>query len=636
MIGFFPVPYPDEVLYSVLARYHLRSRNKSGSATGKEIFGKESVRFVIDLPNKLNYLISQLPLGHNLTANRLINECTLLPFYSPFLPPDRVKQLRKDMAYNSPGGAVYGRTGILTSNIQVEYLRFCPGCVEQDYDLYGETYWHRIHQLPGVFVCPHHSIFLKNSTVKYISRSKKTNLIAAKEVIKTVLIPFDFLNLNIKSHVAHLFIAKEANWLLQNSIDYCGPDFFRKRFFQILLKKNLTYTKKSIRVNELENLFKEFYDSDFLLLLSSDLKTKHTWLRRLIQASTHFQHPIRNLLLLHFLEFNIEKFLNLPENIYPVGKPPYPCLNPFSNHYLKLTITSCDISKTQKKEMIMATFSCTCGFVYRRHGWDEEGKRSHKYDLIMNFGEDFCKGLIDLKTKGVPESKIANLLKCSEQTVSNYLQKAFFYLKNQKKIEKNLISQKIEKKRLYRKKFKELMKSYPNYGRSKLRLLSVEVYDWLIKNDKEWFKKYAPDLKKAPPKQNRIDWEARDKVFADKAEKLAIKMLSSPEKPIRVSLYGLGRKLGIAHIISKRPECLPTTIKILNKYAETVEEFIIRRIHYTTKCIINEKTVVNHSELSLRASIMKPKLYNLPKVKKALIESINQIKDAANSGWINL
>lgn len=35
-------------------------------------------------------------------------------------------------------------------------LGFCPSCREHDLRQYGMSYWHRLHQLPIVFLCPHH------------------------------------------------------------------------------------------------------------------------------------------------------------------------------------------------------------------------------------------------------------------------------------------------------------------------------------------------------------------------------------------------------------------------------------------------------------------------------------------------
>jgi len=48
MVGFFPDPYPDELLYSVCARYHHRVRYRAHRATAQDLFGARVVT-AIDL-----------------------------------------------------------------------------------------------------------------------------------------------------------------------------------------------------------------------------------------------------------------------------------------------------------------------------------------------------------------------------------------------------------------------------------------------------------------------------------------------------------------------------------------------------------------------------------------------------------
>lgn len=43
MLQYFPTPYPDELWYSVLGRYHVRSGNPNSATTLRELFGEESV-----------------------------------------------------------------------------------------------------------------------------------------------------------------------------------------------------------------------------------------------------------------------------------------------------------------------------------------------------------------------------------------------------------------------------------------------------------------------------------------------------------------------------------------------------------------------------------------------------------------
>lgn len=39
MISFFPVPYPDELWYSVICRYHVRSGNYCAKHTMQQLYG---------------------------------------------------------------------------------------------------------------------------------------------------------------------------------------------------------------------------------------------------------------------------------------------------------------------------------------------------------------------------------------------------------------------------------------------------------------------------------------------------------------------------------------------------------------------------------------------------------------------
>lgn len=51
------------------------------------------------------------------------------------------------------------------------YLRYCPECAKEDREKYGETYWHREHQIPKIRVCPKHRCFLENSKIEISART---------------------------------------------------------------------------------------------------------------------------------------------------------------------------------------------------------------------------------------------------------------------------------------------------------------------------------------------------------------------------------------------------------------------------------------------------------------------------------
>ncbi|MBN1137926.1 MAG: hypothetical protein JXM73_15155 [Anaerolineae bacterium] len=73
MIGYFPEPYPDELFYSLCARFGARMRYPHKSAVMRELFGTEAAIAVVDLPSRLGFFTEALPPGHPLkTVDRLI------------------------------------------------------------------------------------------------------------------------------------------------------------------------------------------------------------------------------------------------------------------------------------------------------------------------------------------------------------------------------------------------------------------------------------------------------------------------------------------------------------------------------------------------------------------------------------
>jgi TniQ len=232
MLGFFTDPFPDEILYSAIARYHRRTRNSCVAATARDLFGCEIRQMTVDLPSRLGFLVDRLPPGHCYTVDRLIDEHTLLPFYAPFLPPKRLQQLRSDMAGAPDGGSIHGRSGILTSHISLEYLRFCPPCVDEDRARHGEPYWHRLHQVPGVAVCPVHMVFLEDSDARTLGRGKKEVLITAKQAVRST--PARPLDPSNRDHQTHLRIARDASWLLRQAGVAADPAAIHKRYLVLL------------------------------------------------------------------------------------------------------------------------------------------------------------------------------------------------------------------------------------------------------------------------------------------------------------------------------------------------------------------------------------------------------------------
>src|ERR1043166_863378 len=105
-IGTFPTPLPDELFLSICARYSDRMGYQNKEAINSELFGARGKSAVVDLPSHLGHLVGNLPEGHLLTVDRLIDEHTLLPVFAPFLTENRANPLRMAMS-GSQGAAVH-------------------------------------------------------------------------------------------------------------------------------------------------------------------------------------------------------------------------------------------------------------------------------------------------------------------------------------------------------------------------------------------------------------------------------------------------------------------------------------------------------------------------------------------------
>ncbi len=168
MIAFFPEIYPDELLYSQIARYHSRSGYARYTYTSSDIYNNEklvhpSIEFVNRYTADAMEWISKDKPWEEVAA-----EHTMYPAYIRFLP----KQRRVD-AVNGIIACEGNWKNLMCLPLQKEkrYIRYCPVCTKEDREKYGETYWHREHQIQRINVCPKHRCYLENSTIENSSKT---------------------------------------------------------------------------------------------------------------------------------------------------------------------------------------------------------------------------------------------------------------------------------------------------------------------------------------------------------------------------------------------------------------------------------------------------------------------------------
>lgn len=208
MISFFPDVYPDELVYSWFARYGVRTGYTHYRAIADDLFtshtAKPNLEFIIELNEDAYRTITRI-----MPFEQVIMKHTMFPYYARFLPSER-RQRAFDLIMGMDKtfyDAIYIRRN---KTMHRQWLRYCPLCVEADRERYGETYWHRLHQLDHIDICPIHGCYLHNSSISITSKDSPS-LIHAETVIPIHLAAENCSNkieLEVARYVLQVFSAK--------------------------------------------------------------------------------------------------------------------------------------------------------------------------------------------------------------------------------------------------------------------------------------------------------------------------------------------------------------------------------------------------------------------------------------------
>lgn len=152
----FPVPYPNELIYSTVARASIYHGITSPKQLLDEIFNNRKVIATLDLPCHLQSLSEQLKNTGRFSLEELIYRHTMFPLYAPFVTElHRVRAMHL-MAGRSQG-AVHLLLGVAASRVKTDNrLRYCSECLKVQSQQYGETFWQRNWFFPGLNLCPEH------------------------------------------------------------------------------------------------------------------------------------------------------------------------------------------------------------------------------------------------------------------------------------------------------------------------------------------------------------------------------------------------------------------------------------------------------------------------------------------------
>lgn len=631
MINYLPEFYPEELIYSWCARYHQRMGYRSREATGRDLFGKAAIKVATDLPSNLAALTKASVWNTWKTVDELIDKHSLLPFYAPFVPSFRVAQIRTDMA-NDRGGSIHARLGILTQRVRNQTLRFCQMCVISDRTKFGETYWHRVHQAPGVVVCPTHQIFLDESAVKpYMNGPLCKELLTADTQVTDL--PVRSIRKDNRDHNTYLELATNSQWLLDHPhIGHKGNDENRERYVGLLYARRFSRYSGRVRLTALGAAIRQHYSRDLLEYFHCGFDKTTNWVIRLMHETKKAQPPVEHLLLIHFLGLSIKDFFKTPTRRQPFGEGPWPCLNPACENFRRPIITTCQQVPRKGFGEPKGIFRCACGLAYYRIGADNCPNDRFHANGFDSVTESWKITLTDLAVENPTVKSLAAHFCTSPQIIRQHLLDLGFEYESRtiRGISYSVMifpgadrqQEKLKLRKSKRTEWLSLQENNSEMPRNGFCRKYIELYGWLARHDKQWLDTHLPPRKSRGGPGYRYDWHKVDKELAKRVRHEANRIRSSPGKLVRVSPSLVAGNLGKLALVNKRGYLLPLTCQALSEVCESIEDFAIRRIRWKAASFKSQGVSFNRWQLQLRAGLSSGVVARYPLIRATLEEAV--------------
>lgn len=389
MLPFFTDPYPNELIYSAIARYHFYHGNINFKDTLEELFQSRTVVASLEIGSRFSILVENI--GPNHSVESLMVDHTIYPYYAPFFSKTRQKDILIDV--KGIGGKLHDRLGRVAGSIcRKSGIYYCSNCASEDIERYGEPFIHREHQLQGIDYCANHKCKLRKYAIDSSMRSRFEYIRFEEQLLDLSASgeedSNEFKEIQIK-------LAKMANQLFQIPLNQFSIEEVKLKYRALFRKYNLIRFSNQVKQEKLHKSFIKSFPQGFLEKYESTVNYQdhENWLKLLSRNGGPTVHPFRHLLVLYFLGEDIESFMKVEVDNGPFGKGPWPCLNKVASHYRKEVITN--ISLEGRIGGFVGIFSCTCGFVYSRKGPDINGVDKYTICHIYRFGEVWLENYIN-------------------------------------------------------------------------------------------------------------------------------------------------------------------------------------------------------------------------------------------------
>lgn len=581
MISYLPPSYPDELLFSHLVRNIRNTLSTNYVETSTQLFGIPNAELSIDLQTRVQFLFNAAYHLIEPSPISVINKYTMLQWYHPFLTNTK-REYAIQVMINGPGTGLHAKLGINAgSSNAAPFPKICPLCFVENRREYGEAYFHRIHQIPDILICPYHEVFVQEyrPIFEYNGYAK---------ILDPVRIQIEKVKIIENSDSTLLSLSQTFSKIF-NGIQLF--DVNTTNYYDSLIRSK--YSRGSqLKWEEIVSDFEKFYGRKFL---ESILKQPiSTWIKGIVHKPQSYFHPLRHILVTQFLETLTFK-TDLFENSFQDG--PWVCLNKGANHYNKRVVHDINIEYSSRAKTRVAVARCSCGMVYNVKFKLVKGELN-EFKKIAEYGNLWVKAVKKEIQKGRSIRSVARKFGVSIEVIQRWAL-------NPNKVDMRKHADDFQKVRdEKRKAWLSLLK---NESPSKITFAKAQdqrLYYWLYHNDPDWIK--AINTKHRKPSlgnRRKNDWNLIDTEISNQLSLFAEKIKHDKYEGM-ISKNFLSKEITRIKYFSFHDKVrLPKTDRILTSILENSSDYQARKASKAIKEMTELGELITLNKVMRRAGI---------------------------------
>ena len=544
----------NELLKGYCERLYMINPYLTMGVLFEELFGERVLRIHPYVPSHINRIVGGL--GGYFKSQDLIEQHTLYNFYTAFQGQEVQEDIKQKMLIDN--GNAYKITKYNEIPIP-QYYRYCPLCVKEQLEQYGDFSWNRMHQISPT--CTTHGVWMQESKFPVIYRMdeymKYWNQINLRQMCKC--------NSTESNTQARLERAQKVSKVIEVLVSGKYPKNItlaeiRETYWYKLNQKGLLYSSgESIRLTELIQQFEVYFTQELLDRMGVEVEKCIT---KVLNKFSNVVHPLYHVLMLVFLDIDVTTVI--PKQEYTMPDIPFYCLNPLNNHEDNHIIDDIKVHYCYISKQHMCTFCCSCGFEFTTKIEDVIRSNGTKIGKIKKFGKVYEEKLLNLRHLGI--KGIARKTGINHGTIRKQL-------------------------RCYDK-YGSIIQPVATVEAEIARLTKVRTVTQTKENqERESILKVDEEIAVTTIKKNvytEVKWRKKDQKYYLLIQNVIDRELYSDKRPIKITKTRLAKNIGAVHAVVYNIEKMPQTKALIEHYEETQEQYYRRKIMWAIDAI-NER-----------------------------------------------